>query len=125
MNNVMHFEIPARNMQRAKKFYTQAFGWKINEWDKQYYLASTSPTDKKGMVKKKGAINGGIMPWAKQAPNTVLVVSVKNLDQALVRAKKAGAKVVMPKMKVENILYYARVKDTEGNVIGLAEPISS
>jgi hypothetical protein len=31
MNRVVHFEIPAENMDRAKKFYSENFGWKLNQ----------------------------------------------------------------------------------------------
>jgi len=29
MNSVVHFEIPADDVERAKKFYSENFGWKL------------------------------------------------------------------------------------------------
>ena len=29
---VVHFEIPADNVERAKTFYMKAFGWEINQY---------------------------------------------------------------------------------------------
>ena len=29
MDKVQHFEIPANNVEKAKKFYSDVFGWKI------------------------------------------------------------------------------------------------
>jgi uncharacterized protein len=32
MNKVVHFEIPADDLERAKRFYSQTFGWQIQDW---------------------------------------------------------------------------------------------
>jgi predicted enzyme related to lactoylglutathione lyase len=32
MGKVVHFEIPADNLQRAKKFYSTVFGWTMNDY---------------------------------------------------------------------------------------------
>ncbi len=31
MNPVVHFEMPYRDRDRAARFYTEAFGWKIDK----------------------------------------------------------------------------------------------
>jgi hypothetical protein len=31
MNRVVHFEIPADNMERARRFYGENVGWKLNQ----------------------------------------------------------------------------------------------
>jgi predicted enzyme related to lactoylglutathione lyase len=33
MNPIVHFEIPADNELRAKKFYEKLFGWKIKKYE--------------------------------------------------------------------------------------------
>ena len=33
MPTLVHFELPADDIERAKKFYTNLFGWKIEKWD--------------------------------------------------------------------------------------------
>lgn len=32
MPTICHFEIPAEDIERAKKFYTELFGWKIEKY---------------------------------------------------------------------------------------------
>jgi catechol 2,3-dioxygenase-like lactoylglutathione lyase family enzyme len=32
MPTIVHFEIPADDIERAKKFYNDLFGWKIEKW---------------------------------------------------------------------------------------------
>jgi predicted enzyme related to lactoylglutathione lyase len=63
---VSHFEIPVEKMDRAKKFYADAFDWKIltvpgGAPGQNYVMAQTAPTDEKGMIQEKGAINGGMV----------------------------------------------------------------
>ena len=32
MPTIVHFEIPADDIERSRKFYTDLFGWKIEKW---------------------------------------------------------------------------------------------
>jgi uncharacterized protein len=32
MPTIVHFEIPADDVERGKKFYRDLFGWKIEKW---------------------------------------------------------------------------------------------
>jgi len=58
---VGHFEIPADKPERARKFYSATFGWKMNEMPgMDYTMVSTGAVDKDGMPKEPGFIGGGI-----------------------------------------------------------------
>ena len=51
MPTLAHFELPADDIERAKKFYTNLFGWKIEKWEglvnnMEYWTINT--TDDKG-----------------------------------------------------------------------------
>lgn len=122
MDSVVHFEIPADDLDRARGFYGKVFGWKIEEAPMagaEYWMASTVESDERGMPKKPGAINGGMMKRMAKGESPVIVISVPSLDSYLEKVKEAGGKVVMEKMQVGDIGLYARISDTEGNVIGL------
>src|SRR6202007_3418151 len=55
-NAIVHFEIPADDVQRAKKFYEEAFCWKISDpWNMNYFIVETRKDGEVG-------INGGLMP---------------------------------------------------------------
>ncbi len=126
MDSVVHFEIPADDTARAQKFYSDVFGWNIVKAPMpgmEYFMAYTAPTDDKQMLTKPGAINGGLQKRMAPGESPVLVVSVANLDEALAKAVTAGAVIVMPKMQVADMGLYARIKDTEGNVIGIWQDI--
>lgn len=127
MNKVVHFEIPADDLARANKFYGEVFGWQIQKTPLpgvEYYLATTVATDEKGMPKEAGAINGGLMKRSTPQESTVIVVNVPNLDEHLAKIQTAGGKIVMPKMQVGDMGLYARVTDTEGNIIGVWQDLT-
>lgn len=122
MNKVVHFEIPFDNEERAKKFYQDAFGWQIvSVPEMNYVMATTVESDPQTMVPMTaGAINGGLMKRdTSSGKNPVIVIDVQNLDEHLTKIKNAGGKVVMPKTEVGDMGSYARVADTEGNIVGV------
>jgi predicted enzyme related to lactoylglutathione lyase len=120
MDRVVHFEIPADNLARAKKFYNTVFGWKMNEIpEMEYVMVGTVESDEDGMPKETGAINGGMLERQDPVKSPVITINVKNIDQAAEAIEKNGGKIVRPKMAVGDMGYAAYFKDTEGNVIGL------
>lgn len=124
MDKVVHFEIPYDNADRAKKFYQGVFGWQLNDIpEMDYTIVTTVPTDEKRMPKESGAINGGMLKRGKDYKSPVIVINVPSVDEYLKKIKKAGGKVTTPKHHVGDMGYYARVKDTEGNVIGIWQNI--
>jgi len=49
---------------------------------------------------------------------------VKSIDATLQKVKAAGGKIVTPNTPIPGMGAYARVADTEGNVIGLFQSAS-
>jgi predicted enzyme related to lactoylglutathione lyase len=62
---VVHFEVPAKDLKRAKTFCSQVFGWKTNDTVMQtgdiYTSLMTTPMDERMQPKHPRAINGGMM----------------------------------------------------------------
>lgn len=122
MDSVVHFEIPADDLERAKKFYTEVFGWKMQDMPEMKYVAiTTAETSERGLPRKPGAINGGMMKKDGTAPSPVVVVNVESAAASIEKIEGAGGELIMPAMKVGDMGLYARVKDTEGNIIGVWE----
>lgn len=120
MDSVVHFEIPFDNKQRAMKFYTDAFGWKLADMPQMEYVTATSAdVDETHRPKERGAINGGLFQRPKEAPSPTIYVNVKSVESAIKKVETAGGKVVTPPTPIPGMGSYARVADTEGNVIGL------
>lgn len=127
MNPVIHFEMPAVNNKRAKKFYENAFGWEMNQTGPEfgnYLLATTSPVDKKGTHKNKGAINGGFFKKGPFGTIPHIVISVDNLEKHMDIVKKAGGKVLGKPIDIPNIGSFVMFKDSEGNQVGMLQPSS-
>lgn len=120
----MHFEVPAKKMDRAKKFYEDVFGWSFNEWQPSYFMATTVKSDEQGNPTEIGGINGALMKYDTHNPAIVITIQVDSIDAYLAKIEAAGGAVVMPKEKVGEMGYQARVIDSEENVIGLWENIN-
>src|SRR3989344_7527673 len=119
MNPVVHFEMPAEDKQRVVDFYSKAFGWKMEILGKDmnnYVLATTTESDEKG-PKKPGAINGGFFQKDVSKPDQYpsVVISVKDLKEAMKKVKEAGGEVLGEPWEIISIGLYVSFRDTEGN----------
>lgn len=124
MNSVVHFEIPAESIERAKNFYSEIFGWQMEDAMPEYSLVYTTDLDKNKMPKTPGAINGGIMQKDEKDETgkfPVIVINIPNIDEYLMKIKEKGGEIVMDKINVQDMLYYARFKDLDGNIMGLVQ----
>jgi predicted enzyme related to lactoylglutathione lyase len=125
MNPVVHFEIPMEDEERAKKFYSDIFGWKLTKMGDeygQYVMVQTGPTDEKGMPERPAFINGGMMK-RHIVKSPVLVIAVDDCDATVEKVKASGGKLVGEILDIPNVGRYAYVEDCEGNVIGVIKPI--
>ncbi len=129
MNPVVHFEMPYEDPNRLVKFYTQAFGWRMEKLGKDmgdYVLAATTETDEKRMVKRPGAINGGFFPkkpdWPGQVPS--VVIAVDDIKKAMKKVSDAGGKVLGEPMEIPGIGQYVSFTDTEGNRVSMLQPMN-
>jgi uncharacterized protein len=118
---VVHFEIPADNVERAKSFYQKAFDWQINQYPgMEYHMVGTTPVDQKTQVPTEpGAINGGMTKRNSEVKNTVITIDVQDIDSSLKSIEKLGGKTVQKKQPVGDMGFTAYFKDTEGNIVGL------
>ena len=127
MPTIVHFEIPADDVERSRKFYTDLFGWKIEKWpgmdndsggssNMEYWVITT--TDEKG---NKALIGGGMMKRQKPHEQITNFIDVKSVDEYSSKIEKLGGKVVVPKMAVPGMGYFAIGHDTENNSFGIWE----
>lgn len=124
MNKVSHFEIPYDDQDRAQKFYQDVFGWQTAQFaDMDYHMAITTPSDEKMKPNEAGAINGGLLPKDPTGEHSMIVIDVPDIEGHIKKVESAGGKTVMPVMKIGDFGMYARVSDTEGNVIGIWQTI--
>lgn len=122
-NRVVHFEIEAEDADRASKFYSDAFGWKMDKMgaDMGGYVVAVT-----GDPKEPGGINGGIFqppPDATEKLNAYsCVIAVDNIDESIEKVKALGGEVFGEKMDIPTVGIYVKCKDTEGNNFSLLQP---
>lgn len=120
---VVHFEIPADDVERAQRFYNTAFGWKVNSIPGMgYTMFHTTKTNPNGMVQTPGTINGGMTRRQGPIDRLLVTVQVADMEAAIKAVEKAGGKVIRPGMPIPGVGIAAYVKDTEGNTLGLIQP---
>lgn len=130
-NPIVHFEIPADDCDRAIDFYTRTFGWEIQKMDMPadsstggdpYYAVRTTEVDENNMIKKPGAINGGLMKRKEKGQPFTNYISVESIDEKLEEIKKNGGTVCLEKTEImKDMGWIAAFLDTEGNMMGLHE----
>ena len=125
MRRVVHFEIPAANLDRAKDFYGSIFGWQLQTMPMpggEYTTVTTTPVDGRTHIPTEpGAINGGLMRRDERTPAPVITVEVDAIDDALSEIEAGGGATVMPRTAIPGMGAFAYFKDPEGNVLGLWE----
>ena len=122
--NVCWFEIPAENLDRAKKFYNALFGWKIAPFpgmqgpEAQSYLHIDTGGD-------EASPDGGLMSRKQPQQNITQYISVSSVADSAAQVERLGGKICMPKTAVPGMGYFAVCQDTEDNMFGLWETDSN
>ena len=126
MSRVVHFEIQADDVERAKAFYEKVFGWTFQDFGQvtgsTYWGITTGPDDELG-------INGGLLqrpvaaPGPAQGTNAyVCTVGVADYDEVERRVLDAGGQVALPKFALTGMAWQGYYLDTEGNTFGIHQP---
>jgi len=111
---VTNFEINSADPAKARKFYSDVLGWKMNVLPDEIYTFVDTDAGGHG-------IGGGIGPLRGPKPFVTFYVVVKDLNATLKKAIDAGGKVVLPVTKVGPTTTIALFSDLDGNVIGLTD----
>jgi predicted enzyme related to lactoylglutathione lyase len=97
---IIHFEIPADDVEKLKTFYEGAFGWKITH----------TPMGNGGMMKKEDPNQG-----------PVNYLSVEDIDWHIAKIKELGGSILMDKSPVPGVGQVAVALDPEGNPVGMVQ----
>ncbi|MFG6116051.1 VOC family protein [Halobacillus sp. MO56] len=126
MGRIIHFEIHVDDMERAKTFYGEVFGWRFEDWSEfagmPYFGAVTGD-------EKEPGINGALMqrqsapPELNQAVNAyTCTMGVEDYDTIEAKILDQGGKVAMPKSALPGMAWQGYYIDTEGNIFGIHQP---
>ncbi len=114
---IIHFEIPADDVEKLKTFYEGAFGWKITHTPMgpmDYWLITTGPKDDPG-------IDGGIARRSEGDSGFINSIDVPSVDDYVAKIEGVGGSVVAPKRAIPGVGYLAYCKDPDGNVFCIME----
>jgi uncharacterized protein len=126
MPRPVHFELQADDVERAKRFYEDAFGWSFQDYsavtNSPYWGVTTGEEGEPG-------INGGLQPRPAPAPGdghgtnaAVLTIGVEDFDATAARIERAGGRVALPKFAMPGMAWQGYFLDTEGNTFGIHQP---
>ena len=115
--SIIHFDIPADNPERAKNFYSEIFGWKIEKLPGplEYYMIETT------YLNGEQGIGGGMAKREMPDQRITNFIEVPSVDEYIVKIEKLGGKVVEPKTVLPEWGYLAVCLDTENNLFGIWE----
>ncbi len=117
--SVVHFEMPADDLERAQGFYRAAFGWDINAVPgMDYALVTTTPSGDRGPT-EPGAINGGMLTRREPVTAPLITIRVDDVDAALAEVERLGGRTVTGRAAVGDMGFTGYFADTEGNIVGL------
>lgn len=113
--SLVWFDIPADNLERAKKFYSGLFGWKIEPFSgmTDYWHIDTGGGD--------DTPDGGLIARKHPGQPVTNYVAVASVDESAAKVEKLGGKICKAKAAVPQMGYFAICQDTEGNEFALWE----
>jgi predicted enzyme related to lactoylglutathione lyase len=122
-SRVIHFEIQADDIERAKAFYEKCFDWKIaqvmteEQGGMNYWGLETGPDGTPG-------INGGL--YQRRPENQLhtfdCTLQVDDIDKAIETVKANGGTIRNEKSEIPGVGWFAGATDTEGNIFGMLQP---
>jgi uncharacterized protein len=102
--NIVHFELNAKDADRAKRFYTSLFGWKYRDSDMpgiEYYIID-------------GATPGGAINPMQEEPGPVVYFETDDIDASIAKVRELGG-TSDDKQPIPSQGWFAACVDTEGN----------
>jgi predicted enzyme related to lactoylglutathione lyase len=124
--NVGHFAIACDDVERAKRFYEQVFGWRIDPWGPpDYHQVFTGTPERPGIL-------GDLRPRHEPPPPSKATpagtggfectIIVQALDEVLAAIGAHGGRVIPgSRYRIEGVGDLAYFEDTEGNRAGVMQ----
>jgi predicted enzyme related to lactoylglutathione lyase len=117
MNPVGWFEIAAKDLRRASRFYGDVFGFemtsgRVNEYEMVFFpMDGEAPGAAGALIAGEG--------YEPTPVGTIVYFPVDDIAATLVKVEKAGGKTLFPKKSIGPHGYIAWFSDSEGNSIGM------
>jgi len=114
-NNIAHFDIAADDVERARRFYEQVFGWRFEAWGPpDFYLIHTGTDADPGI---HGSLSKRQEPSAgRTRVGYECTVSVDDLAPIKAAIIANGGRVVFDEYEIVGVGRMIRFADSEGNI---------
>ena len=114
-----YFDLTVQDVEKARRFFSSVLGWEYDEAASGYYRICA------GLPAEPG-IDGGMAgledtPIA-NAPMTVLVVTVDDLERMVQLVEENGGRVLERRVAVPGIGWFSSCTEPGGLVFGMMEP---
>ena len=108
---IAHIEFSAQDREAAGKFYSDLFGWKVEQNPEMNYA----------MFESSEGFGGGLNPVTDEYPagTVVVYVGTDDIEASLAKAESLGAKTVVPKTEIPTQGWFGMFTDPTGNLIGV------
>src|SRR3954447_131516 len=108
--SLVHFELPAEDSTRAKRFWGGVFGWTFNDAGMEgldYAMGKTGETQGGAVYTGDGSIRGPIVYF-----------DTDDIDASTAKVRELGGRAD-EKQPIPHVGWFARCTDTEGNDFSL------
>jgi len=110
---IRHFSINADDVQRAKRFYEQVFGWTYRPWGPpDFYLAEGGPGVGTALQGRREIAAGVRMTGPE------VTMAVDDIPATIKAIEAAGGRIIKPPSHIETVGTLIWFEDTEGNLLG-------
>jgi predicted enzyme related to lactoylglutathione lyase len=107
---IVHIEIAAKDREAAGKFYSDVFGWKVQQLPEMNYAT----------FEAEGGPGGGFNPVENNQPTPVMIyIDTDDIDATMQKIQQLGGKLVRPTDDVPGMGQFAFFSDPSGNVLAL------
>jgi uncharacterized protein len=107
---IVHFELPAKDAERARGFWTGVFGWQFAD--------SQMPDLDYRMVQVSDDQGGAVYPDDEAGSGVIVYFDTDDIDASLAKVRDSGGQAE-DKAPVPGFGWFARCQDTEGNAFSL------
>ena len=106
---IVHVEFSANDRQAAGKFYSDVFGWEVQQMPEMNYAMFSA------------GVGGGLNPVGDNNPagTTLVHIGTDDIEATLAKIAAHGGKMTVPKTEIPGMGWFAIFNDPTGNTIGL------
>jgi uncharacterized protein len=107
---LVHFEVPARDAEREKAFYSGVFGWEFGDSampEMEYYMVRTGEDQ-----------GGAVYPSDKTGNGLVIYFDTDDIDASIAKVRELGGRAE-DKMPIPHVGWFTPCSDPEGNAFSL------